>query len=292
MTTARQHVGIVGLGLMGGSLARDLLRRGIEVTAYDTGFADIVDGRDGESEVARIRRAPDLATVADAPIVVIAVPVQTAVDVLSRLAPHLGPAHLVMDVGSTKRHIVASAEALGLGGRFVGCHPLAGDHRSGWAASRAGLFDGVPVFLCPPTGVGSDALPQAAAFWAALGACPEVIDADTHDRRMAWVSHLPHMLSAALSLALGEAGLTVDALGPGGRGMTRLAASSPDLWTQIAGQNRPFLIGTLDAFEDHLRHLRRAIEAGDHADLARYLAAAAVWTGARPAPGARQVDRM
>lgn len=281
MTPDTPSVGIIGLGLIGGSLARDLVRRGIDVIAHDTGIGNGLQADD--ADLARICRVDDAAAVTDAPVVVIAVPVRAAMSVLRRLAPRLGEDHLVMDVGSTKRHVVATAEALGLGPRFVGCHPLAGDHRSGWAASRAGLFEGASVFLCPASGADDRTVRRAAAFWEGVGARPEAIDAESHDHRMAWVSHLPHVLSTTMALVLRDAGLPVGSLGPGGRDVTRLAGSSPDLWTQIVTQNRQFLADALGRFEGELNTLRRALEAAEEASIRRHLQDAADWAGARPA---------
>jgi prephenate dehydrogenase len=270
------HVGIVGLGLMGGSLARDLVARGVRVTAFD---------RDpslrGELEGPgphRLRLVDSAAGVLAAPVVVIAVPVVAALDVLAELAPGIGPSHLIMDVGSTKAAIVQRAESLGIGRQFVGCHPLAGDHRSGWTASRPDLFNGAPVFVCASSDSAPDALALATAFWTALGGCVQTLTAADHDRRMALVSHLPHMMSVALALTLRHAGMTHDMLGPGGRDVTRLASGSAQVWSQIAAQNRESLVTALAAFEIEARELRTAMEAGETTAVAALLQNAAAWT--------------
>ncbi|HMA25038.1 MAG TPA: prephenate dehydrogenase/arogenate dehydrogenase family protein, partial [Gemmatimonadaceae bacterium] len=125
-----RSVAIVGLGLIGGSLARDLAERGVHVRAYDADPYHLRSAlRDGF--VAEAMDAT-LGGVCDAEIVIVAVPVDAATEVLRQIAPYAGNAKLITDVGSTKSRIVALAGELGLGGRFVGSHPMAGDHRSGW----------------------------------------------------------------------------------------------------------------------------------------------------------------
>jgi prephenate dehydrogenase len=270
-----QHIGIVGLGLMGGSLARDLLRNGVSVTAHDPAAERLASA--GDPVLRRIAFAPDVASVAAAPLVVIAVPVAAALHVLACLALHVTPSHVLLDVGSTKCAIVAHARSLGIGNRFVGCHPLVGDHRSGWAASREGMFTSVPVFLCPTDDTDRVALHTTCALWHGLGAHLEVESAEAHDIRMACVSHLPHAVSVALALALRDAAYGRTDLGPGGADMTRLAGGSTEVWRGIFVQNREQLVASLLAFERRLQKLRERIEAGDSLDVGRQLAEARNW---------------
>jgi prephenate dehydrogenase len=266
---------IIGLGLIGGSMARDLAARGVRVMAWDA---------DAESLRAAVDAGAvhhpltgDLRNVDQADVVVLAVPVLAAPDVLRGLSPHLGRVPLITDVGSTKTSIVHAAEALGLGARFVGSHPLAGDHQSGWAASSEGLFAGARVFLSPTHSTGDEAMRMAAALWEMAGARPEVMDAAEHDRRLAWTSHLPQMVSSALAAALAGQGIARGELGPGGRDVTRLAGSSPHLWADIAIDNAAGLSAALQAAEDQLRTMRHAIDSGSHARLRDLLAGCRSW---------------
>jgi prephenate dehydrogenase len=257
---------VVGLGLIGGSLARDLAARGVRVlgwdqdartlrTALDAGIVDEL--REGEE-------APDVA--------VVAVPVLATPDVLRRFLPALAAARLVTDTGSTKRSVVSAAEALGIGDRFIGSHPLAGDHRSGWDASRAGLFDGALVYLTPTSISSDEAKGLARTLWETVGARPETLDAGAHDRLLAWSSHLPQAVSSALAIALGRAGIPREALGPGGRDATRLAGSSPEMWAQIAADNADHLAPALAAIENEIRELRMRVEGADPARLRAWFA--------------------
>lgn len=264
-------VAILGLGLIGGSLARDLAARGVRVLGWDRDEAVVR----AAAEQGIVEPLSD-----DAPeIVVFAVPVIAARELLGELRDELHGARLITDVGSTKRSIVKQAEALGLGARFVGSHPLAGDHRAGWNASRTGLFAGARVFLSPAPSATDDAIGLADRLWRMVDARPETMDADEHDRRLAWSSHLPQMVSSALGSALARAGVPRAELGPGGRDVTRLAGSSPGMWTEIGIDNADALLPALEAMEERLRDLRLALSAGDSARLRDLLAAAREWHG-------------
>lgn len=270
-----ESAAVVGLGLIGGSIARDLLDRGVRVLAHDS-RGDRLRAA-AEPPLDRIQLVDTLAGVEGAELVVLAVPVTAAPAVLARLLPHLARARLVVDVGSAKRTIVAAAEVLGVGERFVGCHPLAGDHRSGWEASRAGLFTRAPVYLCPSPSTGAEALARARALWTALGARPELIDAAEHDRLLAWTSHLPQSVATALACALDAAGVARASLGPGGRDATRLAGSSPEMWAAVAADNAEALAVALAGMEAQLAALRAAVEAGDAGGLRSFFAAGREW---------------
>ncbi|CAA9302302.1 MAG: Prephenate dehydrogenase [uncultured Gemmatimonadetes bacterium] len=256
---------VIGLGLIGGSVARDLAARGVYVLGYDRDPATLAEAlRDGGIHEA----LSDLD--ADADLVVIAVPVSVAAAVLRGLGPRLRAATLITDAGSTKASIVQAAQEAGLVARFVGSHPLAGDHRSGWSASRAGLFVGARVFLSPTASTAPDALDAAHALWRDLGATTEAVDAAEHDRRLASISHLPQALATALASLLSAQAFGRADLGPGARDMTRLAGSSPEMWTAIAADNAHHLVPAVAALEERLGALRAALARGDEAWLRRF----------------------
>lgn len=252
---------VIGLGLIGGSLARDLAARGTRVLAADLN-ATAVDDAIAQGIVTA--RVTDFAGV-DA--ILVAVPVRQAAAVLEDIARRGTSARVVMDAGSTKALIVATASSLAIADRFVGCHPLAGDHRSGWAASRAGLFEDARVFLCSTPATTNDAIDLATRFWTGLGARPERIDAATHDDRVARTSHVPQVLSTALANAMAASGIAPGELGRGGRDMTRLAASSAEMWTDICLDNALALTAALGSYERNLSRLMAALEKKDAAEL-------------------------
>ncbi len=251
---------IIGLGLIGGSIARDLVAKGVRVRGYDTDRARL-------DSAVREGIVSDPLDVdfdgAGADVIVLAVPVDQAPGLLRRLARLARSARLVTDVGSTKTSIVAEARALGLDASFVGAHPMAGDHRSGWGASRRDLFVDALVYLSPTSAVRTPVVEVASHFWRSLGATTRIMEADEHDRHVAWTSHLPHLVSTALGLALASAGIGRDALGPGGRDTTRLAGSSPEMWTAIATDNRAAIEEALASAEREVASFRSALLSGD-----------------------------
>jgi prephenate dehydrogenase len=267
MTPVRS-VGIVGLGLIGGSLARDLAARGVRVHAYDRDPATLRAALHAGVVAASLDAS--LENVADLDAVVLAVPVTAALDILERASARLARVPVVTDVCSTKQTIGHTAERVGLGKRFIGAHPLAGDHRSGWDASRIDLFRGATVYLCPGTDTAAGPVAALRELWQNLGAVPEIIDPAGHDRLLAWTSHLPQAAATALARALSATGIPPDSLGPGGRDMTRLAGSSPDVWTPIALDNSASLCGALNRLETELATLREALARADHDAVRRF----------------------
>ena len=248
-------VGIVGLGLIGGSLARDLRDDGCTVFGVD---------RDPTT----VRRAVDENVIAGAldpasvDAVVLAVPVRAAPAWLDTLAPDLAPGAVITDVGSTKRSVMAAAAASGLADRFVGAHPVAGDHRSGWTAGRLGLFRDRRVWICRG-GAGEGAVEEVESLWRRVGGTPRRIEAADHDRMLAWASHLPQVTTSALAAALAAAGVGRQQLGPGGLDATRIAGSSPPMWLDILADNADLLGPALDALIAELSAVRGAIADGD-----------------------------
>lgn len=268
--TEIRSVGIVGLGLIGGSLARDLAAKGVGVFARDRDPAAVRAA--AEQGIAR-----ELTWDEPVDAVVLAVPVLAARELLRELVPRMGRVRLITDAGSTKRSIVEAAEELGIGRRFVGSHPLAGDHRSGWDASRTGLFEGARVYLSPGRFADADALELARELWTIVGGRPQVMGAAEHDRRLAWASHLPQAASSALARALAESGIDRSMLGPGGRDATRLAGSSPEMWADILIDNADEVGPALDALASELKTLRNAVGRGERDALVHFFAGSRAW---------------
>jgi prephenate dehydrogenase len=269
-------LGVLGLGAIGGSLALQAKRAGI---ATVLGWSPEPAERAAAAAQGAVDDAParsaDVVGAAD--LVVLAAPPAANLELLARLGAALGPEAIVTDVGSVKRGIVARAEALGLGARFAGGHPLTGTHARGFAAARLGLFTHVVVYVTP-TGDGAGAAREVAHFWAdTLAAHPVVIDAAAHDRQLALTSHLPQAVASLLAGYLAGAAPTGATFGPGARDTTRVAASPPVLWTDIFLMNRDELLPALRALEEPLGALERALELGDAAALTAWLARGAEW---------------
>ena len=269
-------VGIIGLGLMGGSLARDLSKAGHQVLGFDADTTQLEQAvRDSQVQPL----SADLSGLESCDVVVLAAPIGATIELLERVAARCRGARLITDVASTKRSIVAAAERLQLS-NFVGSHPLAGDHRSGWQASVRGLFADARVFLCRTRFSQEDALATAQEFWQQVGATPEVTSAEAHDQLLAFTSHLPQILSTTLGLTLHEQGITRAALGPGGRDMTRLAGSDPALWQSIVRDNAEHVLAALSAFARQVEQMRAAIVNDDAQAVLLHLTGANRWSSA------------
>jgi prephenate dehydrogenase len=247
-------IGIVGLGLIGGSLALALRR------AWPSA---VIVGVDRRAVVTKALAAgaidqggSRLALLASVDLVVLAAPVAENVRLLRRLASILGPAAIVTDVGSTKRAI-ARAAARQRGLAFVGGHPMAGATTSGIDAADATLFRGRPWVLTTDTAEPS-AVRRIAALARAVGARPVVMSAADHDRVAAFVSHLPQLVASVLMGVVGDSigapGLRL--AGPGLRDTTRLAASPTALWKGICRANRDHIDAALGLMIERLVALR------------------------------------
>lgn len=263
---------IVGVGLIGGSFALALRAAGA--------VGEIVGvGRRPESlaaavELGAIDRAGalDRATLADADMVLLAAPVgdiaRHAVDV----AAMVGPATIVTDAGSTKSNVVAAISSVPDAVRrmFVPGHPIAGAEKSGVRAASAGLFRDHVVVLTPTADTDSMARDRVTAAWEACGARVVVMTAEDHDRTFAAVSHLPHLLSFALVEEFArrpEAARLFEFAAGGFRDFTRIAASDPDMWRDIAIANRAALLFELDRYLERVAGLKAMVEAADAAGL-------------------------
>jgi prephenate dehydrogenase len=285
---------VVGLGLMGGSLARAVkdarLPWRVRALARDPAT------RQAALAAGAVDEAVDepAAAAAGADLVVLALPVLAVPAAARALAPHLAPGTVVTDVGSTKAALVRSLEGiLPAGVPFVGGHPIAGTEDSGFTASFAGLYRGARCLLTP----GATSTPAAVAvvrsLWESVGMRVEEMDAATHDRILAVISHLPHVVAYALVNAAAAAERGAPGLlaytGGGFRDFTRIAASHPAMWRDICLDNRDEVLAALDLFLAEAQRLRAMIAAGDGAGLEAAFAAARVVRRSlapSPAPGA------
>ena len=255
MNAPPQRLAVIGCGLLGASVGLAARRAEVsQVVGFDAG-----DAATTALEVGAVMSAADSVAeaVAGADLVVIAVPVAAAPDVLREMAEHLADGAVVTDVCSTKRTI--SAAANGLGVQFVGAHPMAGSERSGPAAARADLFDGRPCFVVRTADGAATA--RVADFWHSLGCHVRTdVTAADHDRIVARVSHLPHATAAALVLAAGDYDTFA---GPGFLDTTRIAAGDADLWAGILTDNADELSAAAGQMRDHLDAIIAAATEGD-----------------------------
>jgi len=274
---------VLGVGLIGASCALALRAAGAVGQVVGVGRSR------GNLERALARGAIDRGLtldedwtreIGDADFVLIAIPVAQYRGVLAALAPALGRGSVVTDAGSTKQDVVLAAREL-LGERlprFVPGHPIAGNERSGAEAGDAALYVGRQVILTPLPETATDALARVAQFWTTCGARVAQLDAARHDRILAAVSHLPHLLAFALVSELASRQDSAEYLshaGSGFRDFTRIAGSSPEMWRDIALANRDALLVEIAAYRSALDALALSIEHGDRAALDAMLARAA-----------------
>ena len=251
-----ERVAIVGLGLIGGSITLAARRRFPSLRIVGIDRPEVL-ARVAASG-APIDTSADLDSVRGADLIVLAAPVLEILRMLDRLSGLASVGAVVTDVGSTKRAIVEAAGRLAPTVAFVGGHPLAGAAASGFESARPDLFDGRTWLLTPVSGGDSVAVERLSSFVAAIGARPRLIDATAHDRLMAALSHLPQLAASALMRVAGElAGAGgLELAGTGLFDTTRLAASPPEVWSDICATNADHLGEALDQYIAALTSLR------------------------------------
>lgn len=259
---------IIGVGLIGGSLARALKKA--NAVAQVTGYGRNIQQLQKAMELGVIDHLEtDMgAAVRDADVIVVAVPVGKTLEVLRNIKPHLNPKTIITDVGSSKGAVVQAArEVFGDAlGNFVPGHPIAGTEKSGVEASFAELFENRRVLLTPLENTDQQAVQTIRQMWESSGAFVEETSVKHHDDVLAATSHLPHMLAFALvdALATMDDKIEIFRYAAGGfRDFTRIASSDPQMWHDICVTNDKSIVAMLDLFMSDLERLRDAIKAGD-----------------------------
>lgn len=269
-----RRAAVLGVGLLGGSLARALRKRRLARSLV--GWDPDLRARAAARTLLQVVPSPELA-VRGSDLVLVAAPPSRVGGLLRRIAPHVAPGCLVLDVASLKVPVARAAVRIpGARGWFVPCHPMAGREKSGARHADPDLFRGRTAFLCPLPGGAAAMAAQAEAFWRRLGARPYRLSAATHDRLVARTSHLPHLVAATLMERYG-AGKSRDpryalAVGSGLKDATRTAEGDSALWADILSGNARHLCAesaalrrSLAAFEAVLARrtpsaLRRRLE--------------------------------
>ncbi len=272
-----ERLAVIGVGLIGGSLARVLrakgevreivgigrsaanLQRGVELGVIDRYCHDPVEG------------------VAGADMVFLATPVRSVIPVVASIAPALAPGAVVTDGGSVKEELVTACERLMPAGRyFVGGHPIAGTEHSGVEASFATLYENRRCIITPTPETDPAALQKVVRMWELAGSQVVQMDMAKHDRVLAAISHLPHMVAYSLVNAVGsydryeECILSYSA--GGFRDFTRIASSDPAMWRDIAMMNQESILEMIDLFAGQMGRLRELVAAGDDAGLEEFFA--------------------
>jgi prephenate dehydrogenase len=261
------RVTVIGLGLMGGSLAGAL--------KTNRACREVIGvARRSETAVLAVQRglvdraSTDLTTaVSEADLVVLATPVRTIVDLLPVVGRLVRPGCLVMDLGSTKRAIIEAMSALPEHVQAVGGHPMCGKETSGLAAADPGLYRGRVFVLTPLDRADETALSLASELVEAIGALPLVLGAERHDRLAAAVSHLPYLLACGLVRTAEEVAESDNVLwqlaASGFRDTSRLAASELTMMLDILLSNSEAVLDVLSIYERQLRGLAQLVRSGD-----------------------------
>lgn len=264
------RIAVIGVGLIGGSVG---LAARTRLDADVVGWDPSPDARDAGCRLGALSSAADTldAALADASVAVVATPVGALPRVVADVLAAAPPDCVVTDVGSTKRALVSGDE------RFCGGHPLAGAETAGVEHARADLFDGAPWYLTPGPSTSGVLFERLHRFVTGLGARPAAIDPETHDRMMASISHLPHVVAnvmvAQAAGALG--GERVPPTGPSFRDATRVAGANSAIWTDIYLGNAEALIERIDDMVERLLQVRAGLVAGDAAGITAWNDAAA-----------------
>jgi prephenate dehydrogenase len=267
-------IAIVGLGLIGGSIALGVRERwpSSRVVGLDT--AAVVAHALGSGAIDRA--VDSIAALPDASLIVLAAPVRQNIDLLQQLARQNatvrrvrsdppGRQIIVTDVGGTKRDIVKAARDLPPSATFVGGHPLGGGERGVFAYARPVMFSGRPWIFTPDVDGSSDAVERLSRLVGGLGARPLIVGAEEHDRLMAFLSHLPQLTASALMDTAGSAAGS-EGLRMAGRGLvdtTRLASSPADVWRDICLTNADAIGDALDCLIQRLTQMRADLQRGE-----------------------------
>jgi prephenate dehydrogenase len=270
-----QTLAIVGVGLLGGSVAKAARAATLARTLVGVG-RDAARLEGALADGALDRATTDLeAGVRGADFVLLAAPVLAIEALLERVWRAAPDGATLTDVGSTKAGIVRRAEALAAGRplAFVGSHPMAGSEKSGYGVARADLFEGATVLVTPTDRTEPRAVKAVTGFWEALGARVSALEPEAHDTAVAAISHLPHAVADALMDAVAR--FAPEALEFAARGFkdtTRIAAADPDMWADIFVANRAALGASLGAFRQALAELEGAIARGSREEIRALLA--------------------
>jgi len=264
---------VVGLGLIGGSMAKDLRR---------TKFATEIIGVDNNPENARIAVETGLAdrienleiAVKEADIVLIAIPVDLIVKLLPFILDHISASTTVIDVGSTKREIAAAVIDHPLRGNFIASHPMAGTENSGPFAAVEHLFENKICIICDHDMCRPQHLALGEKMFQSMGMPIAYMTSDEQDHTTAFISHLPHATSFALAnavLAIEDRNIIFDLASGGFQSTVRLAKSSPEMWSPIFWQNRDYICEALEVYIHHLEAFKESLKNDDQQGLSELI---------------------
>jgi len=264
-----ERIALIGIGLIGSSLARGIKELGLARDVVVSTRSEETLKRAEELELGTSYTTSVADAVREADLVIVSVPVGASEDVAKQIAPHLKAGAIVTDVGSTKASVIAQmAPQMPEHVHFIPGHPLAGTEKSGPDAGFAGLFRDRWCIFTPLPGTDAAALDRLKGFWLALGSRVDEMDPEHHDKVLAIVSHLPHIIAynivgTADDLSTVTESEVIKYSASGFRDFTRLAASDPTMWRDICLHNKDAILEMLARFSEDLAYLQRAIRWGE-----------------------------
>lgn len=264
-----ERIALIGIGLIGSSIARDIKELGLARDVVVSTRSEETLKRAEELELGTSYTTSVADAVREADLVIVSVPVGASEDVAKQIAPHLKAGAIVTDVGSTKASVIAQmAPHMPQHVHFIPGHPLAGTEKSGPDAGFAGLFRDRWCIFTPLPGTDVAALDRLKGFWLALGSRVDEMDPEHHDKVLAIVSHLPHIIAynivgTADDLSTVTESEVIKYSASGFRDFTRLAASDPTMWRDICLHNKYAILEMLARFSEDLAYLQRAIRWGE-----------------------------
>ncbi len=269
MTAQFDRIALIGIGLIGSSLAHDIKRLGLaKEVVIATRSADTLK-RAEELQLGDCYTTSSAEAVKDADLIIVSVPVGASESVAKEIASSLKPGAIVTDVGSTKASVIAQmAPHMPENVHFIPGHPLAGTEKSGPDAGFPGLFEGRWCIFTPLAGTDETALKTLRHFWETLGSKVDEMDPEHHDKVLAIVSHLPHLIAynivgTADDLETVTESEVIKYSASGFRDFTRLAASDPTMWRDVCLHNKDAILEMLARFSEDLAYLQRAIRWGE-----------------------------
>jgi prephenate dehydrogenase len=261
-----RRAAIIGTGMIGGSFALALKKHNlvgsiVGVSRQESSLKTAMSMKAIDESTTDVRKA-----IQGADLVVLASPVKVILDNIEDISKHLRRGCIVTDVGSTKQSIVEAAEKLFPPHvMFVGSHPMAGSEKSGMSYATADLFKGASCIMTPTAKTNRMARDKVKQVWTTIGANVKFMEPAAHDEALAYASHLPHMMAFALARAIPDAFLEHG--GAGLRDTTRLAASSPKMWSDICSSNYRQVIKAIDESVKSLAEIRKAVVSREESEL-------------------------
>ena len=280
--------GIIGLGLIGGSIAKALKSKTDikTVKAYNLNTASLVQAK--EDGVIDEYSTNDLSIFSDCDIVFICVHTSQIPEYIEKLRGIVKKDCIVTDVGSTKKSVIAKAEEFA-DIRFVGGHPMTGSEKGGYSSSSDIAFENAYYIIVPTKHTDERTISEFSALLEQILAIPVVLTSETHDKTTAAISHAPHLIAAALAnmaRRFDDGNDTMKALAAGGfRDITRIASSDSRLWQSIAYENRADILSVIDTFQSELDEVKKYLKNGDETELGGYLRLAKNYRDSLPQSG-------